>query len=176
MNNFYIVVGKYKFSLLIVLICIVILYVLFGHLLCGCMKTSYLEAFETVTGKKVDVQIKKKPAKKEGFSGMTKPTMKTGEVFSSFPENKLNTNNWGNPSLNVGSVDYEKLNSYPQTPLPLKNGDMFMFSKTPFKPECCAYGETYSNSSGCACMNLDSVKYLWQRGGNNVPYIAGSSI
>jgi hypothetical protein len=155
------------------------------------------------TGKKTDVKIKnndepnmktnvskennnimnqvssntvKKTVKKEGFIGLNKNYMNTGEVYASYPSNTLNTNNWMGPTLTGGNAELNKLNSYKNTPLPLQNDNMFMFSHTEFKPDCCKYGETYSNSMGCACMNLDSVKYLWQRGGNNVPLIQGSSI
>jgi hypothetical protein len=167
---------------------------------------SFLEAFENVSGKKIDVKVKKTgttsssngkeglknatkktnaivaPATavtaktKESFQGMNKSFMNTGETYASYPEINVDTNNWGNPTLAPGSAAMNKLNSYKNTPLPLQDGNMFMFSQTDFKPECCAYGETYSNSMGCACMNLDSVKYLWQRGGNNIPYIQGANI
>jgi hypothetical protein len=53
--------------------------------------------------------------------------------------------------------------------------DMFYFSETEFKPECC--GSTYSSagnalvqnghsSGGCACMNKQQLHYLNARGGN----------
>lgn len=53
-------------------------------------------------------------------------------------------------------------------PVPLPEGEMFMFANTPFKPECCP--NTYSNSSGCACMTGNQYNYLITRGSNNVPY------
>ena len=51
---------------------------------------------------------------------------------------------------------------------PLAEGEMDMFANTPFKPDCCP--NTYSNSSGCACMDMKTYKNLRLRGGNNVPY------
>jgi hypothetical protein len=53
-------------------------------------------------------------------------------------------------------------------PVPLPEGEMLMFANTPFKPECCP--NTYSNSSGCACMTSGQYNYLITRGSNNVPY------
>ena len=53
-------------------------------------------------------------------------------------------------------------------PVPLPEGEMLMFANTPFKPECCP--NTYSNSSGCACMTGNQYNYLITRGSNNVPY------
>ena len=46
--------------------------------------------------------------------------------------------------------------------------DPLIFSRTPFKPECCP--STYSNSEGCACISNKQYEYLIKRGGNNVPY------
>lgn len=203
-NDFYIVLGKYKFNLIIVAICFILLFILQAHLICGCSKMTLLETFENISGKKIDVKVKKTGSSssqnktgvenaksslatkksnatamvqaKEAFQGMNKSFMNTGETYASYPEINVNTNNWGNPTLTPGSPAMNQLNSYKNTPLPLQDGNMFMFSQTDFKPECCNYGETYSNSMGCACMNLDSVKYLWQRGGNNVPYIQGANI
>jgi outer membrane murein-binding lipoprotein Lpp len=53
-------------------------------------------------------------------------------------------------------------------PVPLPEGEMLMFANTPFKPECCP--NTYSNSSGCACMTGNQYNFLQNRGFNNVPY------
>jgi hypothetical protein len=55
--------------------------------------------------------------------------------------------------------------------------DMFYFSQTEFRPDCC--GSTYSSagnafvqnghsSGGCACMNKQQIHYLNTRGGNRV--------
>jgi len=234
MKKFLIIFGKRKINIILLIFSSIILFILICHLLCGCCKMSFLETFETVTGKKIDVKIKNNDepnmktnvskenynimnqvssntgkktdvkiknndepnmktnvskennnimnqvssntVKKEGFIGLNKNYMNTGEVYASYPSNTLNTNNWMGPTLTGGNAELNKLNSYKNTPLPLQNDNMFMFSHTEFKPDCCKYGETYSNSMGCACMNLDSVKYLWQRGGNNVPLIQGSSI
>lgn len=50
-----------------------------------------------------------------------------------------------------------------------KNPDIpLIFNDTPFKPSCCP--NTYSNSTGCACMSLQQYNYLNDRGGNNIPY------
>ena len=85
----------------------------------------------------------------------------------------INTNSWSAPNMNV--IPGQPLNSQvkdiinrPNGPLPLPEGEMLLFADTPFKPECCP--NTYSNSSGCACMNTNTYNYLILRGGNNVPY------
>lgn len=47
---------------------------------------------------------------------------------------------------------------------PLKNGEMVIFAKNKFKPECCP--APYSSSTGCACMTPEQINYLNTRGGN----------
>ena len=56
----------------------------------------------------------------------------------------------------------------PKQPIPLPEGQLSFFATTEFKPECCP--NTYSTSTGCACMDLNSYNFLRERGGNNVPY------
>ena len=56
----------------------------------------------------------------------------------------------------------------PAQPVPLPEGELYMFANTEFKPECCP--NTYSTGSGCACMTVNQYNHLINRGGNNVPY------
>ena len=164
-----------KLNPIIFILSIIVIFVLVTHLFYGCSKMSFLEPFENTKGTK-GTKIKFEINKKENFAGMNKKFMNTGETYASYPSINLNTNNWGSPTLTPGSIGYKKMNSYKNTPLPLTGGNMLMFSKTDFKPECCNYGSSYSNSMGCACLNVDSAKYLWQRGGNNIPLVQGSTI
>jgi len=166
-----------KLNPIIFILSVIVLFVLVIHLFYGCYKMSFLESFENTKGIKGTKGTKgTKINKKENFAGMNKNFMNTGETYASYPSINLNTNNWGSPTLTPGSNGYKKMNSYKNTSLPLSDGNMFMFSKTDFKPECCSYGSSYSNSMGCACLNVDSAKYLWQRGGNNIPLVQGSTI
>jgi len=47
---------------------------------------------------------------------------------------------------------------------PLKNGELVLFAKNKFKPECCP--AAYSSSTGCVCMTPEQINYLNTRGGN----------
>jgi hypothetical protein len=47
---------------------------------------------------------------------------------------------------------------------PLKNGELVLFAKNKFKPECCP--APYSTSTGCVCMTPEQINYLNTRGGN----------
>lgn len=84
---------------------------------------------------------------KEGFAGLNVP--------------EVDTSSWGLPGSRAQGYESTASATLPE-------GEMLMFANTPFKPECCP--NTYSNSSGCACMSNDQYKALRQRYGNNVPY------
>jgi hypothetical protein len=110
--------------------------------------------------------------KKEGFVGANTNYGESSH-YSVNNYTPVDTSSWftqnmvvtpGQP-LSKGVQDV--LNREPQ-PVPLPEGEMLMFANTPFKPECCP--NTYSNSSGCACMTADQYNYLITRSGNNVPY------
>lgn len=109
---------------------------------------------------------------KEGF---TSASTNNGES-SAFNLNKdapIDSNSW-----DMGNLTYRKdqpvdksvqeILNRPVQPVPLPEGELSMFATTSFKPECCP--NTYSNSTGCACMTVNQYNYLRERGGNNVPY------
>ena len=115
----------------------------------------------------------KKPTgkKKEGFTGAN---INYGEssVYN-LNSTPVDTSSWSAQNMTVvpGQPLSDGVKAFmarePQ-PVPLPEGEMFMFANTPFKPECCP--NTYSNSSGCACMTGNQYNYLITRGSNNVPY------
>lgn len=110
--------------------------------------------------------------KKEGFTGAN---INYGEssLYSLTNDQEVDTSSWSAQNMTVTpgqplSAGVKQFLAREPQPVPLPEGEMFMFSNTPFKPECCP--NTYSNSSGCACMTGDQYNYLVLRGGNNVPY------
>jgi hypothetical protein len=87
--------------------------------------------------------------------------------------NPIDTDSWNTPDLRLipgkkPSAGAQRILDRPAQPIPLPEGEMLMFANTPFKPECCP--NTYSNSTGCACMTTGQYNHLVSRGGNNVPY------
>jgi hypothetical protein len=85
----------------------------------------------------------------------------------------VNTSSWFTPNLTYKpgqkpSKGAQNILNREKQPVPLPKSEMLMFATTEFKPECCP--NTYSNSTGCACMTVDQYNYLIDRGGNNVPY------
>ena len=107
----------------------------------------------------------------EGFTGAN---INYGEssVYN-LNDSPINTSSWSAQNMTVVpgqplSAGVKAFMAREPQPVPLPEGEMFMFANTPFKPECCP--NTYSNSSGCACMTGNQYNYLITRGSNNVPY------
>ena len=110
--------------------------------------------------------------KTEGFTGAsTNGGQSTPYDLTNDPN--VNTSSWSAQDMNVVTGKPVSagvkafLDRQPQ-PVPLPEGELFMFANTPFKPECCP--NTYSTSQGCACMTGKQYNYLITRGSNNVPY------
>ena len=82
---------------------------------------------------------------------------------------KVNTSSWYASDLtDSSSKGAQSILNRPKQQVPLPNGELLLFKNTKFKPECCQ--NTYSTSTGCACMSMNQYNYLKLRGGNNVPY------
>ena len=110
--------------------------------------------------------------KKEGFTGAN---INYGEssLYNLNDDQQVDTSSWSAQNMTVTpgqplSAGVKQFLAREPQPVPLPEGEMLMFSNTPFKPECCP--NTYSTSTGCACMTGDQYNYLVLRGGNNVPY------
>lgn len=75
----------------------------------------------------------------------------------------------GPPASNksVMSSLYSSLANNKSGPVPLAEGQLFLFYDNKFTPECCYKPQQYSSSTGCACISDDQMKYLSARGGNN---------
>ena len=179
----------FKFRLEILILIVVAYFVLTSHLLCSCTRFPLMETFTGIPGdavaspaqlaKKVVEQIKNPDKKtatgKEPFYGsmMINDGESSDYKLGSYNGVIMPTSTWGSPDLVVTSgkplgKGVEDILNREKQPVPLPEGELNMFEKTPFKPECCP--NTYSNSDGCACMTVDQYNYLITRGGNNVPY------
>jgi hypothetical protein len=109
---------------------------------------------------------------REGFTGAN---INFGEssLYNLNDNQPVDTSSWSAQNMTVTpgqplSAGVKQFLSREPQPVPLPEGEMLMFANTPFKPECCP--NTYSNSSGCACMTGNQYNYLILRGSNNVPY------
>jgi len=109
---------------------------------------------------------------KEGFVGAN-TNYGESSLYSLTNNDQVNTSSWSRPTLTVTpgkplSSGVQSILNRPSQPVPLPDGEMLMFANTQFKPECCP--NSFSTSTGCACMTTDQYNYLILRGGNNVPY------
>ena len=173
MYNMDISIFGYKIGLEILILIGIIYLVLASHTLCGCCNFySLIEGLETKTTNSGTTATKAtKATKKEGFTGAN---INYGEssVYN-LNDTPINTSSWSAQNMTVVpgqplSAGVKAFLARPQQPVPLPEGEMLMFANTPFKPECCP--NTYSNSSGCACMTSNQYNFLQVRGFNNVPY------
>jgi len=183
----------YKLNLEVLILIGVIYLILVGHTVCGCCNVKKIaEGLTTATTttttptttasaqqqqrqaqrQKIRQNIKTNMAAKEGFVGAN-TNYGESSLYSLSNNNAINTSSWTAQNMNVVAGQPLSagvkaiLNRKPQ-PIPLPEGEMLMFANTPFKPECCP--NTFSTSTGCACMTTDQYNYLILRGGNNVPY------
>ena len=134
-------------------------------------KNSNVSSTSDVSGNmmKMDTAMSKN---KEGFTGANTNYGESSQ-YSLGDYSSPDTSAWGLPSMTVtpGQPVPKAVTQFlarEEQPIPLPEGELSMFANTPFKPECCP--NTFSNSSGCACMTGKQYNYLIERGGNNIPY------
>jgi hypothetical protein len=155
MYNMEISVGKYKLRVEIAIAVIIVFWIMFGHLLCGCCKVNLFGKF------------------KEGFTGANNVAFGPEFAGTKTPDYIMNPSTWAMPTLTYSpgtrpDAGVKAIWDREKQPIPLPEGQLDMFATTPFKPECCP--NAYSSSTGCACMTVPQLNYLNSRGGNNVPF------
>ena len=161
-----------KFNLVTLIIIVVLYLIMVGHVLCSCSTVTPYEAGR-MFAKVSESFTTKKTNMSEGFrSGVNSMS---GDVYSDARAPPVSTSSWFTPNLTYTKgqdiskdAGVQNILNRPKQPIPLPEGEMDFFATTQFKPECCP--NAYSNSTGCACMDLNSYNYLISRGGNNVPY------
>ena len=210
-------IGSYKVRVEILVALVVVFWIMFGHLLCGCCRMSLFEGFKTgknavqnavqnVVKNAQETQPETQPETqeetlqalqrtiqqmqnatsqatapiqnnftnlKEGFTGANNTSM--GPEFASVdaPKYIMNPSTWSMPTLTYspGTTPDAGVKAFwdrPKQQIPPPEGQLDFFAKTEFKPECCP--NTFSTSTGCACLDMGSYNFLKQRGGNNVPF------
>ena len=193
MYNMDISILGYKFNVQILILIGVVYLILVGHTIGGCCNFRGLMEGNTTMGQSNNSNsqtnasgsmVKDKIKQKMESNMPTQTTSKEGFVGANINYGESSAYDLtNNMPVNTASWSAQNMTVVPGQPLsqgvknflarepqqvPLPEGEMLMFANTPFKPECCP--NTYSNSSGCACMTGDQYNYLIQRGKNNVPY------
>ena len=179
MYNMNISIGSYKVRVEILVAIVIVYWIMFGHLLCGCSKVGLFEGMAIL---KEGVRNGRHAVARhnyynntttEGFTSANNTSM--GPEFASIdaPKYIMNPSTWAMPTLTYSpgtkpDADVKKFWNRPKQPIPPPEGQLNFFATTEFKPECCP--NTFSTSSGCACLDMGSYKFLKQRGFNNVPY------
>ena len=181
-------IGSYKCRLEICLLIVVVFWIMFGHVMCSCCTMSMREGFEMLKSEGFGV-VTAPAAKRRVYDNNNtvdeSTTTTTTEGFvssnnraygpefgaSKSPGYIMRPDKWAMPTLvyskgttpSAGAQSVLNRNNKPLAP-----GEMDIFANTPFKPECCP--NTYSNSEGCACMDMKQYNTLIHRGTNNTPY------
>jgi len=175
MYNMEVSVGSYKFRLEILILIVIVAWIMFGHMLCGCCTLSLTEIINKLSSMtaREAFDMLSNTSLKEGYVGYN--NVAYGPEFSAAnsPDYIMKPSTWPNPNLIYSkgatpSTGVQTIWNRKKQPIPLPKGQLDMFASTDFKPECCP--NTYSSSTGCACMTVEQLNYLNARGGNNVPY------
>ena len=156
----------WKVDVRVLLLIAVVYFILVGHTLGGASNYTLLEGMDMMKkGQKVpllDMSSLQPSVSGVSASAKTSGASSGKEGFAGLNVPEVDTSTWGLP----GGTRAQGYESNASAELP--EGEMFMFANTPFKPECCP--NTYSNSSGCACMSNKQYDALTTRYGNNVPF------
>lgn len=182
MYNMDISILGYKLNLEILILIGVVYLILVGHTVCGCSRVGLMEGYEAMQAALGKKKLPKatenmeapgpQPPHHEGFVGAN-TNYGESSSYSLSSDVPVNTSSWSAQNMTVVkgqplSKGVKQFLAREPQPVPLPEGEMLLFANTPFKPECCP--NTYSNSSGCACMTGEQYNWLTLRGGNNVPY------
>ena len=175
MYNMEITVGSYKIRLEIVILIVIVSWIMFGHVLCGCCKVNMFEGLDNPTSnaKKIAMTNITTGPMTEGFVGSNNTAYGPEFAKARTPDYIMNPSTWSMPTLTYSpgttpGAGVQAIWDRPKQPIPLPKGELDLFATTEFKPECCP--NAYSNSSGCACMTVGQYDALRTRFGNNVPY------
>ena len=181
MYNMNISIGSCNFRLEILVAIVVVFWVMFGHLLCGCCKVNLFEGMvSTLSGSSSSGSSSSgssssgsSSASTEGFTSANNGAFSSQFAGAKSPDYINSPSNWNIPNLTYSpgtkpDAGVRSIWNRPKQPVPLPKDEMYMFATTKFTPECCP--NTYTASTGCACMTVDQYNYLRERGGNNVPY------
>jgi hypothetical protein len=135
-----IVIFGQKLRVEVIIICVILGYILGGHLLCSCSKVTAKEGLALLKGAPLDYRM--------------------GSDVKSSWENKSDLkyngpNDWFKSLENNIAPNPQKMT---------ESGQLDLLADNKFDPNCCP--SFYSSSMGCACLSPEQAKYLSERGGN----------
>ncbi len=188
-----ITIGSYKVRVVILIAIVVLFWIMFGHILCGCSKVGLFEGMKMMKESLVNGKPSRRVAvannvdnndtnetsesttvtTTEGFANPNNTDAGPEFAGAKTPSYIMNPSTWSMPTLTYSpgttpSAGVQAIWDRPKQQIPLPEGQLDILATTEFKPECCP--NAYSTSTGCACMDMGTYGYLRERGGNNVPY------
>lgn len=138
--------GSYKIKVKYLIIILFLVWIILGHTFASCCRVNLMEAFSN-----------------QAFKGNY--LTNTDSTFI------INPDKW---AYSVGTVPgntnttQANIANRSEQKFPLPEGQLDIFEKIKFAPECCP--GAYTSGTGCACMDMNTYKYLKNRGGNNIPF------
>ena len=139
--NFY----GFQFNLVNVVVSLLIGMLIGSSLLCSCSKVSVKEGL-AIMGAEIGHNMS------EGVPG---------DTWANAHANARANDNANDPNI------FAALKNNVGGSIPLPDGQMNFFYANKFDPKCCFKPQQYSTSSGCACISVEQMRYLNERGGNN---------
>tara|TARA_Y100000816_G_C26107642_1_gene589208 strand:- start:5202 stop:5615 length:414 start_codon:yes stop_codon:yes gene_type:complete len=90
-------------------------------------------------------------------------------------DNQVSGHNWRQmkqDSLDSTQDDnfFSRLSNHESGQIPLPEGILNFFYANKFDAACCLKPQNYSSSTGCACISEEQMRFLNERGGNNVSF------
>ena len=89
--------------------------------------------------------------------------------------NQVSGHNW--KQMKQDSLDstqddnfFSRLSNHEGGQIPLPEGILNFFYANKFDAGCCLKPQNYSSSTGCACISEEQMRFLNERGGNNVSF------
>jgi len=156
--------GTYKILAVHLAAVIFLIWIIFGHALCSCCRTSLFEGFtDEEEAEKAVVEEKKEEDEEtfknldEGFENKSNATFGPSYLSNSDSTFVIDPSKW---SYSGGATPTIAKPNYTKDP-----SQMNIIENMKFAPECCP--SSYSSSQGCACMSDDTLDFLASRGGNN---------
>ena len=133
----------FKFNLVNIAIALLIGSLIGSTLLCSCSKVNVKEGL-AIMGAEI---------------GWNMSQGVPGDTWANARDNDLQSGNTTNM--------YAALKNNVGGEVPLPEDQMNFFYANKFDPACCFKPQQYSTGAGCACISVEQMKYLNERGGNN---------
>jgi len=161
--------GTYKILAVHLAAVIFLIWIIFGHALCSCCRTSLFEGFtaDEDAAEKAVVEEDEEETKvelfktlDEGFENKSNATFGPSYLSNFDSTFVIDPSKWsysGGATPTIAKPNYTSQSK--------DSSQMNIIENMKFAPECCP--SSYSSSQGCACMSDDTLDFLASRGGNN---------